>query len=412
MNKRYIQILSIVILSATLAFSFGLDKSLWGFFGHRKINRMAVFTLPPEMIGFFKKNIEYITEHSVDPDKRRYATKHEAVRHYIDVDHWGVYPFEEVPRTFRKALMNYSDILIINEKDTTVLYKAGSHDFREERVFENEHLIFDKASYDSLWRKKIYTQYYEDQMVLNYSEVEGAFSFKNKRRRKTQLHFVDRFSEYGILPYYLQTMKYRLQNAFEDRDESKILRLSAEFGHYIGDAHVPLHTTENYNGQFSDQLGIHAFWESRIPELFAEEDYDFFVGKADYIDNTGEYFWDIILKSHSHLDSLLSIEKDLSQTFPSDQIYCYEERSNRTIRQHCTEYAAEYQARMNGMVEERMRDAIKSIGSVWFTAWVDAGQPDLDFSRDQIAKTKEELEKEKELDDIFRSGTIKGRDHN
>ena len=29
---------------------------------------MAVFTLPPEMIKFYKKNIEYITEHAVDPE--------------------------------------------------------------------------------------------------------------------------------------------------------------------------------------------------------------------------------------------------------------------------------------------------------------------------------------------------------
>ncbi len=27
----------------------------WGFFGHKRINRMAVFTLPPEMMVFYKK---------------------------------------------------------------------------------------------------------------------------------------------------------------------------------------------------------------------------------------------------------------------------------------------------------------------------------------------------------------------
>ena len=52
----------------------------WGFWAHRRINRMAVFTLPPEMIAFYKKNIEYLTEHAVDPDKRRYATRHEAAQ--------------------------------------------------------------------------------------------------------------------------------------------------------------------------------------------------------------------------------------------------------------------------------------------------------------------------------------------
>ena len=58
----------------------------WGFYAHKKANRYAVFTLPEELIGFYKKNIDYITEHSVDADKRRYAIKQEAPRHYIDID--------------------------------------------------------------------------------------------------------------------------------------------------------------------------------------------------------------------------------------------------------------------------------------------------------------------------------------
>jgi len=43
----------------------------WGFYGHKRINRVAIFTLPPEMFGFYKEHIEYLTEHAVDPDKRR-----------------------------------------------------------------------------------------------------------------------------------------------------------------------------------------------------------------------------------------------------------------------------------------------------------------------------------------------------
>ena len=30
-----------------------------------------------------------------------------------------------------------------------------------------------------------------------------------------------------------------------------------------------------------------------------------------------------------------------------------------------------------GMIERRMREAIIAVGSIWYTAWVDAGQPDL-----------------------------------
>ena len=40
------------------------------------------------MFGFYKEHIEYITEHAVDPDKRRYAVEGEAPCHYIDLDHY------------------------------------------------------------------------------------------------------------------------------------------------------------------------------------------------------------------------------------------------------------------------------------------------------------------------------------
>ena len=42
----------------------------WGFFAHKKINRLAVFTLPVEMVSFYKKNIRYIEESAVNPDRR------------------------------------------------------------------------------------------------------------------------------------------------------------------------------------------------------------------------------------------------------------------------------------------------------------------------------------------------------
>ncbi|MFB1021768.1 MAG: hypothetical protein QMC40_03290, partial [Vicingaceae bacterium] len=82
----------------------------WGFYGHKRINRMAVFTLPPEMVGFYKKNIEYVTAHAVDPDKRRYASKGEAPRHYIDIDHYakeGQNVFKIMPRNWFDAVEKF-----------------------------------------------------------------------------------------------------------------------------------------------------------------------------------------------------------------------------------------------------------------------------------------------------------------
>ena len=201
-----------------------------------------------------------------------------------------------------------------------------------------------------------------------------------------------------------------MTTAFENMDANAILRLCAEMGHYIGDAHVPLHTTENYNGEMTNQVGIHAFWESRLPELFADKTYDFFVGRAEYIENPQEYYWDAVLDSHALLDSVLAIERRLTLTFPQDQQYCFDERLGRTIRTQCEEFAATYQREMNGMVEDRMRATILSVASVWYSAWIDAGQPDL-TRLGELQFSEEELKVMRALDVKSRGTEIIGRKH-
>ena len=306
-----------------------INDSKWGFFGHMRINRIAVFTLPREMFGFYKDHIEFITEHAVDPDKRRYAMDAEAPRHYIDLDHF---------------------------------YKKGE-DFR-----------------------KVMPKRWKD-AVEKYTE--------------------DTLQAYGIVPWHIQVMKRKLQRAFESKNVDLILKYSSEIGHYIGDAHVPLHTTENYNGQFTGQKGIHGLWESRLVEINAD-DYDYFVGKGKYVKNLLDYTWDAVYTAHAAMDSVLSIERELTLEFPSDQKYAYEQRGRTTIRTYSNGFSSEYHKRLNGMVERRLRRSIIAVGSVWYTAWVDAGQPDLSLLQ-RIPPSESLLNEFKELDHHFHNDEHKGR---
>ena len=306
-----------------------LSIKKWGFFGHKRINRIAVFTLPQEMFGFYKEHIEYITEHAVDPDKRRYAVEGEAQCHYIDLDHY---------------------------------YKPGEDPFS----------VMPRRWYDA---------------VAKYTE--------------------DTLQAYGIVPWHIYVMKMKLQKAFETKNVDLILKYSADIGHYIGDAHVPLHTTENYNGQLTGQRGIHGLWESRLVEINAE-DYNYFVGKSRYVKNVLDFAWDAVETSHRSLDSVLRIEKELTSSFPSDQKYSYEQRGNTTISVYSYAFSQAYHKRLNGMVERRMREAIIAVGSIWYTAWVDAGQPNL---RDlqNIPPSPELIEELQALDAHFHNDQHKGR---
>src|SRR5215210_4761028 len=76
----------------------------WGFFAHQRINRLAVFTLPPEMIRFYKQHLVYVTENAVNPDKRRYVVKAEGPRHFIDLDVYGDSAQTKLPRAWQAAV--------------------------------------------------------------------------------------------------------------------------------------------------------------------------------------------------------------------------------------------------------------------------------------------------------------------
>lgn len=315
-----------IFITATLLLVY-LHCFCWGFFGHQKINYYAVFLLPPEMVVLYKPNIEFLTEHAVDPDKRRYMVAAEGPRHYIDIDHYGKYPFDSLPRKWDDAVAKYSEAAL---------------------------------------------------------------------------------TENGIVPWWVQIMQKRLVNAFKEKDQSKILKLSAEIGHYIADAHVPLHANSNHNGQLTGQQGIHGFWESRVPELLAEKEWSFFIGKAEYIKNPGDFIWKRVLESAAAADTVLKYEKQLSKKFSPDKKFSFEERNGKIVRQYSSAYSVAYNEMLKGMIERRMRSSIYAVASFWYTAWVDAGQPNLTKLSNRNF-SQEDLKEFELLNKFWKSNTMQGR---
>lgn len=202
-----------------------------------------------------------------------------------------------------------------------------------------------------------------DSIPIHWSQAMAKFQERKLRAK-------------GIIPWQIYFTYQKLVKAFRDNNIDAIIRHSADLGHYVSDAHVPLHTTRNYNGQLTGQIGIHAFWESRLPEMFADG-YNLLVGKARYLDNPLDSAWPIVRESNALVDSVLLLEKELSNTFPKHLQRSYITRNNILISTYSDAYANAYHEGMQGMVEDRMRKSIQRTGSFWFSAWVDAGQPPL-----------------------------------
>ncbi|WP_240663419.1 zinc dependent phospholipase C family protein [Mucilaginibacter limnophilus] len=186
----------------------------------------------------------------------------------------------------------------------------------------------------------------------------------------------DTMLKHGILPWTIQQNYYWLVKAFKEHDTLSILRTSANLAHYVADAHVPLHLALNHDGQLTGQEGIHALWESRLPELFGGS-YTLLPAKARYINNPLTEAFRICRSSFGSADSVLRLQHILNKTFPETKKYSVEKRGNRKVKVYSVEYCRAYHNMLKGMIQRRMRSAMIAAGSYWFSAWVDAGQPDL-----------------------------------
>ena len=281
------------IVLATLVF-VSPNAFSWGFYAHKKINRMAVYGVPAPLSAFYKKNIDYITKHAVDPDKKRFVDSAEGPHHYINLDHYGTSPFAVLPKYWKDAVKKYTE---------------------------------------------------------------------------------DTLNKYGTLPWEIMYWENKLTDAFKKKDLAVILRASATIGHYVADAHVPLHTISNYNGQKTDQLGIHALWESAIPEAFGDT-YQHINGGAIYLKDPAATIWNILKQTYSLAPIVLADEKQVSSHFSKDQKYLPSNGDEHRVR-YTTAYIAAYNKALNGMVEKQLHASAIDVASFWYTAWVNAGQPDL-----------------------------------
>jgi hypothetical protein len=212
---------------------------------------------------------------------------------------------------------------------------------------------------------------------LDYYEDTTFYETASYWQQALKAYPQDTLLGHGIVPWHIYRMKGALTAAFKQKDLVKILKLSTELGHYLADANVPLHTTQNYNGQFSGQEGIHALWETRIPALFIE-DYDFWVGKASYLPDSQESAWKAILQAHAAVDSVLTLEKQLTDNFPALKKYSFEQQGGILTKVYAKSYVQAYHTLLDGQVERQMRASIKLIGDFWLTCWIDADKPNLD----------------------------------
>ncbi|QCR22011.1 zinc dependent phospholipase C family protein [Pontibacter sp. SGAir0037] len=187
----------------------------------------------------------------------------------------------------------------------------------------------------------------------------------------------DTLLKYGIVPWHVVKMQQKLTNAFKTQQADSILFYAADLGHYIADAHVPLHTTVNYDGQLSNQKGLHSLWESKVPEMHAAT-YKLQNKKAVYLPDAEKAIWTVVRHTNTLVPQTLELEREASKSFTTATKFVNVERNGRVRQYYADDFAKKYQELLGPMVEQQMAGAAEAIASFWYTAWVDGGKPDME----------------------------------
>ena len=180
----------------------------------------------------------------------------------------------------------------------------------------------------------------------------------------------------GTVPWRIANFTERLSDAMKSKDKRSIMFYAANLGHYIADAHVPLHSTENYDGKMTNQTGLHSRWESELPAQFGS-DYKLVPAPAVFIDDPLAGAFTIVLESFQRVDSVLRMDLKAKEGMPESELVTIKRERGRTVYIYSEQYYRRYHSLLKGMVERRMNDAIHLVASYWYTAWMNAGKPEL-----------------------------------
>jgi len=175
------------------------------------------------------------------------------------------------------------------------------------------------------------------------------------------LHGSANVYDWGILPWATITTFDSLRNCFQRHDFNKALFFACDLGHYVGDGHMPMHITKNYDGYDTGNNGIHSRYESTM--IGANISQITYTGESiSAISDVPGYIFSYIYENHRYVDSVLIADnaaKAINSSYTS------------------AAYKAELWNRTKNFTVLLFKNASHALAELIYTAWVQAGKPDI-----------------------------------
>ena len=224
----------------------------------------------------------------------------------------------------------------------------------------NQHFLVEHANDPDVWIKK---DRYERKRHYIYLDKYGVFPYPllpHIFQRATEQLSAGRVNRDGVLPWQIGEFSLRLTKAMKVGNWEEVILDAAALAHYVADAHDPLHTTQNFDGQMTRQTGLADRFEIRLPDRYSK----FFIMRPDYatkIDDPTEFAFQTCLEANIWVD--LIVWSDL--------------RAREVLPDYTDEYFDRFYSQVGATLVREINAAARDAGSYWYTSWQNAGRPQL-----------------------------------
>jgi len=180
---------------------------------------------------------------------------------------------------------------------------------------------------------------------------------------------LDRFGavvlkKYGTLPWREEEMAGGLRRAFERMGSKSMYAVSdvtlftGFAAHYLQDAYQPFHATDNYDGQNTGNIDVHARFETELIERFTPR-LRLSPAAPGPMPSARDAAFDALIVSHGQIDRVLAADNHAKtgKAFYDD------------------DYFEAFFTAVQPVLEERLSASITATASLVITAWEQAGKP-------------------------------------
>jgi hypothetical protein len=222
----------------------------------------------------------------------------------------------------------------------------------------------------------------KDEQFNHFIDIDryGSYPFgelpRDKRKAIEKFGF-ENVQKNGLLPWRIAEVMDSLGEAISNQSNEKMLRYFSWIAHYVEDAHQPLHVTENYDGQLTNQPGIHSRFETELvkhmisknglnfnPKRLASELVNF-----EPISDKIKFAFDIVLESYNYIEPILEADRFAKDKIPVEKLYRVEKRDGRTRYIYSDDYYSIMNERLGSLVLSRMEKSAVRLAYIWLNVW-------------------------------------------